>query len=190
MSQRYGISTVVGGTVLGGVVIAVLWFFTVTMSGGIAKPPDIIVHVNNSGTNASITTTGSAKCKVVNQGNGCIHIDQDDKGLITFRLKGPPSRTFKTLEICKVLDDGSKVCDLNIWERMEFAATIDSPGAIALMPSADGRVNLAGLSVPSPQEFLLIDQNRIKQEYYYRVEACVGSDCAWADPPLENGGTK
>lgn len=155
----------------------------------VMNQPDIIVHVSNAGS-AGITTPGSAKCKVVNQGkNGCIHMDQNDTGLIKFKLTGPPGWAFATFEICKILPDESKVCNLNVWERLEFAATTDSPGANALLPAADGRVILTDLSA-GLREFLLLDQNRIEQEYYYRVEVCDGSTCTWADPPLENGGMK
>jgi len=149
-------------------------------------PPDIIIHVNNSGA-AGITTPGMASCKVKNQGkNGCIHISQNDKGLITFKRTGPPGWTLKTFEICKILNDGSKVCSLNIWERMEFAVT-NSAGDKMLIPNSSGRVNLTDIS-PSLDTFILLDQNTTAQEYYYQVEVCDADTCTWADPPLENGG--
>jgi len=155
----------------------------------VATPPDIIVHVDGSGS-ARITTPGSAKCKVVNQGkNGCLNIGHNATGLIKFTLTGPPGWAFKTFEICKILRDGSKVCDLNVWERLEFAATTDTAGSNALLPGTDGRVNLTDLSA-GLREFLLLDQNRLAQEYYYQVEVCNASTCDWADPPLENGGMK
>ena len=152
----------------------------------VVNPPDIIVHVNKN--KAEITTPGSSKCKVQNQGkNGCVAFDHGETGLMTFKRTGPPSWSFTTLEICKLKTNGDKDCKLNIWERFEFAVT-DSQGSKILIPDINGRVDLKPLSA-SLDEFILLDQNTVAQEYYYSVEVCPASgECAWADPPIENKG--
>lgn len=153
----------------------------------VVSPPDIIIHVNNAGV-AGITTPGSAKCKVKNQGKpGCMHFDKGETGLITFKRTGPPAWAFTKFEICKVMESGDKVCSLNIWEQLEFAAT-DSAGTMILPVDSSGTINLVPLSA-SLDEFLLLNQNSFDQEYYYRVELCDETDCTWADPPIENRGT-
>lgn len=154
----------------------------------IKTPPDINMQiVQNSGV-MKITTTGSGKCKVENQGNGCIHIDAGDMGLIVFKLSAQPVWSLKEIEICKGSTNENKDCNLNVWERMEFSATDDS-GSKILLPNANGVIHLKSLS-EDLVKFILLDQNTIKQEYYYRVQACNSDtgDCLWADPPIENGG--
>lgn len=149
------------------------------------NPPDIIVHVNNN--NATITTPGSPKCKIQNQGkNGCVAFEAGQTGLMTFKRTGSPSWSFNTLQICKLLENGEKNCQLNVWERFEFAVTDDQNGSL-LVPSETGHVDLTQLST-SLDEFNLLDQNTVAQDYYYRVKLCSGDTCSWADPPIENKG--
>jgi hypothetical protein len=155
-------------------------------SFAVESPPDIIIHVNKAGV-ASITTPGSAKCKVQNQGKpGCLHFDKGNTGLITFKRTGPPAWAFTEIEICKVVENGDKVCSLNVWERLEFAAT-DNAGTMVLPADGSGRIDLVPLSA-SLDTFLLLNQNSFNQEYYYRVQLCNGDNCTWADPPIENEG--
>ena len=156
----------------------------------VQTPPDIIVHITNGGV-TSYTTLASGKCKVVNQGkNGCVHIDANNTGLITFRKTGPAVWKLTTFQICKVTA-GANDCNLNVWERFEFAiANVDASNAT--LPDSSGKVDLTSLNIPTtgPNQnaFIVLDQNRIQQEYYYRIELCTESECEWADPPLENGG--
>lgn len=155
----------------------------------VEKPPDIIAQVVHGSTQLKITTPGSPNCRVQNQGNGCVYIDKGDTGLITFKLAAPKVWVFNSFEVCKGNTDANKVCSLNLWERMEFVAT-DDAGVTVLLPDEFGTIELTLLS-SSLYEFILLDQNRIDQEYYYRVEACNSSTgkCLWADPPIENKGT-
>ena len=153
----------------------------------VINPPDIIVHVTNAG-DASITTPASGKCKLSNQGKpGCIHVGVNETALIKFKRTGPPAWVFSSFKICKMTESGN-VCDLNIWERMDFAVTNDTGTAI-LIPDQSGVVNLTPLGA-SLDEFLLLDVNTIAQDYYYSVDVChTGTGvCATADPPVENGG--
>lgn len=155
----------------------------------VVTPPDIIIHVNNTGV-AGITTPASGKCKISNQGkNGCMHFDQGTTGLINFRLTGPPRWTFSSFKICKITGEGN-VCDLNIWERLEFAVT-DEAGTAILIPDQSGLVVLNPLG-DSLNAFILLNQNTIAQDYYYSVDVCNSDDevCDTADPPIENGGKK
>jgi len=149
-------------------------------------PPDIIVHVNANV--AQITTPGSGNCTVANQGkNGCLHFNKGETGLINFKRNGPGGWAFDSLKICK-LTSGGNICDLNIWERMDFAVT-DSAGTVMLIPDKFGVVKLAPLG-SSLDAFILLNQNTIAQVYYYSVDVC-NSDtgvCSTADPPFENGG--
>lgn len=153
---------------------------------GVVNPPDIIVTINNG--SPEIVTTGSPKCRPQNQGNGCIHIDKGNTGLIKFKLNAPPFWAFRSFEICKGNTNANKDCNLNVWDRMEFVVTGDA-GIKAIVPDSSGLVDLTSLS-SNLNAFILFDQNRIPQEYYYRVQVCNSNTtlCSWADPPLENKG--
>jgi len=156
---------------------------------GVVSPPDIIVTINAG--NAEIVTTGDPKCKPQNQGVGCIKIGKGSTGLINFKLNAPPFWSFDAFEICKGTTNDNKVCILNVWERMEFIVTGDA-GVTALIPDNAGLVNLTLLLDDHLDSFILFDQNRIPQDYYYRVKVCNSNTtvCSWADPPLENEGIK
>jgi hypothetical protein len=154
----------------------------------VVTPPNIIVHVNNAGV-ANITTPASGKCKVSNQGkNGCIHFNAGETGLVNFKRTGPPNWAFSSFQICKISGDGN-ICDLNIWERVEFAVT-DDDGTAVLIPDESGKVDLTLLG-DSLDAFILLNQNSFAQDYYYSVDVCnsVTRVCDTADPPIENGGT-
>jgi len=156
----------------------------------VQTPPAVIVHINATG-DTSYTTQASGKCKIANQGkNGCVHIDSNNTGLITFRKAGAANWVLTTFQICKVTA-GANDCNLNIWERFEFAvANVD--GSNGTLPDGSGEVDLTNLNIPTTgpnkDSFILLDQNRFQQEYYYQIKLCDGATCEWADPPLENGG--
>jgi len=153
----------------------------------VVTPPDIIVTINAGA--AEITSTGSPDCNPQNKGNGCVHIKKGSTGLITFKLAAPPFWAFTSFEICKGNTNANKDCNLNVWERMEFVVT-GNAGVTALVPDSSGVVDLTSLS-SGLDSFILFDQNRIAQVYYYRVQVCNSNTtvCSWADPPMENEGT-
>jgi len=153
----------------------------------VVTPPDIIVNVNNAGV-ANITTPASGKCKISNQGkNGCLHFDKGQTGLVNFKRTGPPAWAFSSFQICKISESGN-ICDLNIWERIEFVVT-NEDGTAMLIPDQSGVVNLTLLG-DSLDEFILLNQNSFAQDYYYSVDVCNTNTaaCSTADPPIENGG--
>ena len=127
--------------------------------------------------------------KISNQGkNGCMHFDAGETGLVNFKRTGPPGWAFCYFKICKISGD-SNVCDLNIWERIEFAVT-DEDGTAVLIPDNSGTVKLAPLG-SSLDAFILLNQNSFAQDYYYSVDVCNSETGGreTADPPIENGGT-
>jgi hypothetical protein len=82
------------------------------------------------------------------------------------------------------------ICDLNVWERIEFVVT-DEDGTAMLIPDQSGSVDLTQLG-NSLDEFILLNQNTFAQEYYYSIDVCDSTvspkKCDLADPPIENGG--
>jgi hypothetical protein len=149
---------------------------------------DIYLQVVNN--KATFETKGNMKCKPRNRVKpGCLVFEVDQEGEIKFQKRGSGDWWFTTLQICKLKSDGSEDCNLNVAQRMEFAATDSSDGQL-LIPDATGMVDLTLLSA-SLNEFILYDQNLFIQDYYYRIELCSSpSNCEWADPPLENKGRR
>ena len=152
------------------------------------NPPDIIVNANNN--HVAITAPPGARCKARNRVNpGCVHFDTNETGTLTFKRTGQKTWTFTKLQICKLNADGTKDCNRDSWERMQFAAS-DTQKNKLVLPDKNGVFDLSQLlSVQS--EFLLLNLNTVDQDYYYQVELCQsGVNCEWADPPIENKGRK
>jgi len=154
------------------------------------KPPDVVAQVTSGGSKLQITSPGSSKCKVVNQGNGCVHVDEGDVALITFKLAAPANWRFTSLKICKGNDKNNLDCGLDIWTQAEFLAT-DENGTITVGPGNSGVIDLT-LIGSNLDEFILLDQNQKEQEYFYSVTACDDTlpvpQCPVTDPVLENKG--
>ena len=85
------------------------------------NPPDIIVNANNN--HVAITAPPGANCKERNRVNpGCVHFDKNETGTLTFKRTGQKTWSFTRLQICKLNADGSKDCNLDSCERMQFVA--------------------------------------------------------------------
>jgi hypothetical protein len=143
-----------------------------------------------------VFSPGSTKCRRPNKGPGCIHVAKNEIAIIEFRLLQSANWHLEEIEICKGNEKDSRDCDLDVWERLEFA-TLAGGGAIFSIPGEDGQVDLTGLGEGHAlSEFTLYDQNSFAQEFFYRVKACPNTvdhpddDCLWTDPPIENNGRR
>jgi hypothetical protein len=84
---------------------------------------------------------------------------------------------------------------LSVEERLEFFIMKDKKGTKVLDTPETGEISLTGLAgddenPANPTKFYLVDQNTIKQVYFYNIEACKtgSSECVYLDPPVENEG--
>lgn len=125
---------------------------------------------------------------------GCIKIKKKNSGEIKFVFTDP-SNTWQLseFEICKgeVTTDADKAnldCKLGIWERLEFFVVEELTASLILTTSDSGIIDLSQLP-PGTNQFYLLNQNDIKEDYFYTITACnAADDCISTDPPIENGG--
>jgi hypothetical protein len=140
----------------------------------------------------------SALCTGSNpQAKGCFKVKQGKSGVVLYTFNAASPWKLKEFKICKGSSKDSLTCDLNDWERMEFAVAnaVENadgefePGSTLTHTQMDGSIDLSGLVAGSDStRFFLLDVNTIKQEYFYNIEACNGSNCISIDPPLDNRG--
>ncbi len=83
-------------------------------------------------------------------------------------------------------------CELQGKEPTEFILEFAGMSAI---PGTDGLVNFKKLAPGADLAgFKLTNRNRLKQDYFYSVQACPDPDtdskdgCFWTDPPIQNKG--
>ncbi len=131
------------------------------------------------------------------QAKGCLKVTKGKSGVITFKFNAAPPWKLNKFTICRGSEKTKQKCDLSVWERMEFAvanAVLKNPGKYEpgsklAHTQADGSIDLSGLIAgPESTEFILLDVNSIKKEYFYNIEACNGVKCISIDPPLVNRG--
>jgi hypothetical protein len=124
---------------------------------------------------------------------GCFKVKRGEAGVVFFKFNADSSWKLKKFTICKGTAKGALVCDLSVWERMDFAvanAVVDSagkivPGSDLAHTMKDGSIDLTKLN---DDKFFLLDVNTIQQDYFYNIQACKGSSCITIDPPIINGG--
>ncbi len=137
------------------------------------------------------------------KGKGCFRLEKDTAGLIKFNFHGQASKDWalKQFTICRdpkiTADTEVKIetsCNgelLSVDERLEFFIMDDKKGTTVLATPETGVIPLVGLPGNDLKKFYLVDQNTIKQTYFYNIEACETSNptnCATLDPPVENTG--
>lgn len=156
---------------------------------------EVKLRISSSPQKLEVFSPGSSKCRRPNKGPGCIHVAEHEIAVISFRLLQSAKWHLTKLEICKFIKKDDKKadrdCDLDDWERLEFAASNGNVSDFRI-PNESGVIDLIGLDTDL-HEFQLYDQNSFEQEYFYRVRACKDSDfsdCLWTDPPIENGGRR
>ena len=149
-----------------------------------------------AGPNLNIPAGGSERCNTNTNAKGCIEVDQGDSAMVTFILQGNPNYHFTEIKICKGdkydKDNGLLVCTLSLKEQTDFEFT-DPSGSPTdkKYPSALGVLNLEEFS-GDLRSFELLDDNRVKMDYFYQVEACeplnLKTTCIKSDPPIRNKG--
>ena len=154
---------------------------------GPVNRPDIIIIVDNAG-NARINTPGNSNCTRTNPiPQGCLRYLLDEFGEVKFQLNGPTAWAFESMQICK-LDGNIQDCELDLWDRIQFAIKNEA-GDILLIPDEQGKVDLTVFA--DDDEYFLVNQNTVLQDYYYSVDVCNnGGVCITVDPPIENGGRR
>lgn len=179
------------------IVIVVVATFLITpaaLSPGAGKfktPDELTVEFKADGDKLTVTSPDCSDSK-----KGCLKIKKNRSGIIKY-VYSDPSNTWRLREfkICKgtVNTNAEKPaldCDLGLWERLEFFVVKDLNNASILNISDQGVIRLNQLPAGTKQ-FYLLDQNDIKQDYFYTIKACKIADeenCISTDPPIQNGG--
>jgi len=151
-------------------------------------------EVNSDGNMLEITSPLSNNCKAANSNKkGCFKIKKNKTGLVTFKFTADEAWELKQFTICqgdtKIKDSCGS--DLNLDQRLEFFIMDDAKGSNILVTPASGEIDLSSFPAAAGlREFYFFDQNTIRQDYFYNIEACNGGDCIYLDPPVENKGRR
>jgi hypothetical protein len=147
---------------------------------------------------------------------GCFKVSKGKSGRLDFKFNAGPEWQLTELKICRGATKQSRACSLDVWERMEFAASDTKRGPKMFYTTAGGIIDLTGVKPgASHSEFYLFDQNALRRMYFYSIQACkkteseadtdtgeikdeavdaaiampiVTTTCYTTDPPLDNGG--
>lgn len=171
---------------------------SLTTAPKISDPFDIEFGVEGVNDKAKLVITKAACTGRTPQAKGCLKVSRGRSGVVTFKFNASPPWELKELTICRGSTKDRQKCDLSIWERMEFAvadAVLQTngkykPGSTLAHIQDDGSIDLSEL-VPGAEstEFILLDVNSIRKEYFYNIKACYAPDhCITLDPPLDNRG--
>ena len=168
----------------------------------VAKPsstPEVIFKINSAGDELEITsiTNGTdpnfKKCRNTNNKN-CIRVKRGYAGLVAYTFDNQDDDWVLTqFTICRGQDKVTIKCskDLDRNERLEFFIMNNAQGDKTLLTPKSGQVDLTQLAEDETlRTFFLFDQNTIKREYFYNIEACnyQTENCLTLDPPVENKG--
>jgi hypothetical protein len=133
----------------------------------------------------------------------CIQVPKDDVAKIDFELHESadwyftkftmyPVATSTEKDICnEERIEGAPACYLSLWQRVEFGAIKrDDPNSQVLVPGPDGIIDLTNFDKNGVQAFSILNQNLLRQEYFYTVDVCMEglTNCKPLDPPLKNDG--
>ena len=127
---------------------------------------------------------------------GCFKVTKKNSGDITF-LFTDPSKAWQLTEfkICKGATKDNQVCGLGLWERLDFFVSKGAPWTDIYNTDSNGIIDLTaikpGVVDSGPTEFHLLDQNSIKNQYFYTIKACKTTDktdCITTDPEIDNKG--
>jgi hypothetical protein len=153
---------------------------------------DIQYQVNSGETELEITAPLSNNCTNNSGKKGCFKIKKNKTGLIKFTFTADDEWYLTQFTVCKGNTKITDACgaNLNLDERLEFFVMDDAAGSNIFVTPASGQVDLTQLGADA-RVFYLLDQNTIKQEYFYNIQACKSpSECLTFDPPVENKGLK
>jgi len=152
----------------------------------------------DKGSLAITAQTSGSNCN--NPNRGCFKVKKGKTGIITFKFTAPDVWKLAKFEICKDTPDDKQSddlsCNLELWEKLDFFVSPDSGGSDILLTNSDGSIDLTALSrdgsTTNPREFYLLDQNAIKNQYFYRITACKDVEdwatCISTDPEVDNRG--
>ncbi len=137
------------------------------------------------------------KCRNTRKRN-CIRVKRGYAGLIAYTLDENDHKNgwvLKQFTICGGLDKIEIKCsaDLDRNERLEFFIMNNAQGDITLLTPKSGEVDLSQLKDDdSVTTFFLFDQNTIRRDYFYNIQACNVNTkaCLTLDPPVENRGRR
>ena len=174
---------------------------------------DVEFKVDETAGKLEITSGAGLNCK----GKGCFKVNRGRSGRLKFQFNETGWQLTK-FEICEGSSKPADTCSLDVWERLEFAASDTRTGSNLFFTQGDGIIDLTQIK-PKPgtdySEFYLFDQNAIKKTYFYSIEACkktaaetetdestdeavdaataravITSTCYSTDPPILNGGRR
>jgi len=165
--------------------LAALAAFQTAAWGQTVRSATIQLHVVPNGTAFDLTKTGRLVCNS-SRPEGCIQVPKGDTARITFALPQVQGWHLTKVTICE--QGTTAPCRLSPAQMADFEFTRNGTGS-SQSPDRNGVVDLTALGADLDQ-FVLIDNNTVAQDYEYVIEACNTSGCTTADPPLENGGTR
>jgi hypothetical protein len=144
--------------------------------------------VANSGTELEIT---NPNCRIDNS-KGCFEIRRGWRGLIKYVFKGHEEYRLTEYKICEGIEKSDSPCSLDLAERLDFFVSDDTSGSNVFMTNSEGEIDLSKLNplASGKTEFYFIDQNSIRNDYFYQIEACIPdtNNCINTDPQIVNKG--
>lgn len=161
---------------------------------------NLLVSGNGGGADLSVSTGAMNAC---GRGapNGCMVFERDEKGKISFSMSGNDAGFHITqLKICKGAAAPSpkdKDCNLSIPNALDFYVE-PSSGWPRVPVSGTGKIEWS--YAQGVKTFIIFNQNRLEQQYYYSVIACDGPkldpddptsvepNCIDTDPAMDNKG--
>ena len=161
---------------------------------------DLLVTGNGSGADLKVNTGRMNAC-AHGAPNGCMVFERGEKGKISFSMSGNDAGFHITqLKICKGATASSpkdKDCNLSIPNALDFYVE-PSSGWPRVPVSGTGKIEWS--YAQGVKTFIIFNQNRLEQQYYYSVIACDGPEpdpddtasvkpkCIDTDPPMDNKG--
>lgn len=149
--------------------------------------------VSEDASKLEVVSNDSGTC-ITDTKKGCVKIKKSDTGLITYTFENDDNAwVLRQFTICRGETPITIKCgaELTLDEQLEFFVMSSSTGGTILLTPKSGEVKLTQLSGIEPlRTFYLFDQNTIKQNYYYNIQACNTETevCLTLDPPVENRG--
>ena len=130
---------------------------------------DVVFEVDEANGKLEITSGNGPGCKK----KGCFTVAKGRSGRLKFQFNADPEWQLATFEICKGATKPTHPCSLNVWERLEFAASDTKQGANLFHTGDDGIISLKGVKPGTDSSvFYLFDQNAIAGNYFYTIGAC------------------
>lgn len=157
---------------------------------GAHKKHEIALSVNSHATELLIDTGQIGNCS--HRKNGCIVVPYKETAVIAFKLKASSKWHLTEIKICQGSDkpDNPDSCSLEEWQRSQFGVFLKTGGQ-KYFPDSKGVINLESSLGNTVRKFVLFDYNGTKQDYFYTIKACPGTNkegCITTDPSIENKG--